>query len=367
MKFGFLLTLVASQISFSQNLVPNSGFEEYYNCPTAPNINYKTKELAQGWNSPTGGTPDLYNSCNKGSGNIPHNWAGVARSHSGDGYAGIYVWASGINYREYLQTKLKTTLQKDKIYRIEFFFRLASYSRHSIDRIGILLTDSAVNIAKDKVIERNPTISKVYDSAFRKSSGLWEKVSQQYIAHGGELYMIIGNFFDDDKTKNFHINYEPIQEPMLASACYFYIDDVSVMDVDSIPSTSLPFTYTSEIKPNETYVLKNIQFEFGKSNLKPSFIELEKLLSILKANTQWKIVLTGHTDDVGSAVFNRQLSESRAASVGKFLIANGINKNRISTRGRGKDKPLQKENTEGARAINRRVEVTFIHSMNENK
>jgi outer membrane protein OmpA-like peptidoglycan-associated protein len=207
-----------------------------------------------------------------------------------------------------------------------------------------------------------PSISKIYDSAFRRSSGLWEKVKRNYVANGGEKFLTIGNFWNDTKIKKFHIEYEAVQESMLARACYYYIDDVSVVDLDSTQTLELiPFIDTKAVKTNEVYVLRNIQFEFNKSVLKTdSYPELTKLVTILSKNTGWKVLLTGHTDDVGTDEYNVQLSKNRAISVGDFLIKNGIEKARIVSNGMGKSEPLANTTDENARAANRRVEVIFL-------
>ena len=362
MRFAFVVAFV-SQLSFGQNLVANGSFENYYNCPGSFNISLTSREIVPSWKSPTDGTPDIFNACSEGIVDVPYNWAGVAKAHTGKGYAGIFVMLyNRVGYREYLQTELIYPLVAGRTYQVEFYFKLSSYSRYSIDRIGALLTDSAYYSAGNKAIVKAPSISKIYDSAFRRSSGLWEKVKRNYVANGGEKFLTIGNFWNDTKIKKFHIEYEAVQEPMLARACYYYIDDVSVVDLDSTQTLELiPFIDTKAVKTNEVYVLRNIQFEFNKSVLKTdSYPELTKLVTILSKNTGWKVLLTGHTDDVGTDEYNVQLSKNRAISVGDFLIKNGIEKARIVSNGMGKSEPLANTTDENARAANRRVEVIFL-------
>jgi OmpA-OmpF porin, OOP family len=361
MKFAFLLAAIPVCFSAGQNLVSNPGFEEYYNCPGSFNINHSTRAIAPSWNSPTDGTPDLFNECSRGSAGSKHNWAGVSRFHSGKGYVGIYVWIkSKRDYREYIQTELRYPLVAGRTYQIKFNVKLSSYSRYSIDRIGALLLDSAYHSTRDTPINIPPTILKVYDSAFRKTTGLWEKISSDYLAKGNERYLIIGNFSDNRTTKSFHLNFEPVQEPMLANAAYYYVDDVSVVDADSINATREELVINKKIALNETFVLQNIQFEYNQATLREaSFAELEKLVTILNENARWRVTIVGHTDDIGSIEFNQQLSEARANSVADFLITHGIEKERITTKGMGKKKPISLEKTETAKAKNRRVECTF--------
>ena len=120
--------------SFSQNLVPNPSFEEYYSCPGSYNYGVDGK-VAPGWYSANRGTPDLFNSCSKGDAGVPTNWAGHSKAYSGVGYAGIYCYTK-TGYREYLQTELSLPLVQGGKYYIEFYYKLSSNSKFSIDRIG---------------------------------------------------------------------------------------------------------------------------------------------------------------------------------------------------------------------------------------
>jgi outer membrane protein OmpA-like peptidoglycan-associated protein len=115
------------------------------------------------------------------------------------------------------------------------------------------------------------------------------------------------------------------------------------------------------VKVNEVYVLKNIQFKFDSYQLLPtSFVELDKLIVLLKTNPSWKIELTGHTDDQGSEDYNLTLSRQRAKSVGDYLLQNGIDRSRVRTQGFGMQRPMQSGRDEQARAVNRRVEAKFL-------
>src|SRR5690349_5350025 len=128
------LAVIASLFAipaFSQNLVPNGGFEEYTSCPG----NYsqtKAEFRVKGWWPATRGTPDHFHSCSRGDAGVPHNWAGVSDAYEGKGFTGIYVWMDNDkDYREYLQCRLKEKLIKDSAYHIEFHFCLSSYSRYA--------------------------------------------------------------------------------------------------------------------------------------------------------------------------------------------------------------------------------------------
>lgn len=61
---------------WSQNLVPNPGFEEYIKCPGSYMLN-QNEFAIHGWQSPTSGTPDHFHSCSSGEADVPVNWAGI--------------------------------------------------------------------------------------------------------------------------------------------------------------------------------------------------------------------------------------------------------------------------------------------------
>ena len=107
-------------------------------------------------------------------------------------------------------------------------------------------------------------------------------------------------------------------------------------------------------------VLKNIFFDFDRSELKPeSYVELDRLADYLNHNNV-RIEIGGHTDDQGSDEYNDRLSENRAKAVYDYLISRGIPASRLSYAGYGKRKPIADNSTEAGRAENRRTEFRII-------
>src|SRR5258708_1196083 len=347
-----------SQLGLAQkNLVPNPSFEEYIKCP----ITFSTDPLHFGpnnWSSPSQGTPDYFNKCSIGDMRVPSNWAGVSNAHSGVGYAGIYAWNENKkDYREYLQCKLTEPMKAGVTYDVRFFYRLSLFSVYAVDRIAFALTNSEVKADHDKVLNIRPNFTEIKD--LEKLTNAWMPVVAKIQAKGGEQYLIIGNFSTNDSTASMKIESRDGRSLMLGTSSYYYVDDVSVF------SNEEPTSESEEIfdspKLNETYILKNIHFQFNSYELLPSsFTELDVLISILKKNPNWKVQLSGHTDDQGSEEYNLSLSRNRVKSVGDYLIKNGIPVSRIQTQGFGKQKPLHQGNNEQARALNRRVEAKFL-------
>jgi len=107
-----------------------------------------------------------------------------------------------------------------------------------------------------------------------------------------------------------------------------------------------------------TVDLNDINFETGKSNLKPtSFKQLDKLALLMERKPELTIQIIGHTDNVGNDAANLQLSKERAASVKKYITSKKIDAKRIETDGKGASEPVADNTTDKGKAQNRRTEI----------
>lgn len=105
-------------------------------------------------------------------------------------------------------------------------------------------------------------------------------------------------------------------------------------------------------------VIYGINFDFNSDKIKDeSKPTLDNIVAVLKENSDWKMTIEGHTDNVGGESFNQTLSEKRAASVKKYLTENGISEDRLKAVGFGMTKPIAGNDSDAGRAQNRRVEL----------
>ncbi len=119
--------------------------------------------------------------------------------------------------------------------------------------------------------------------------------------------------------------------------------------------------YLAKVKVGSKIVLKNIFFEFNKATLKPESIpELERLIKLLNDVPTLKIEISGHTDNVGSQLYNQELSEKRAKAVVDYLVAKDIDRDRLTFKGYGFSQPIATNDNEEGRAMNRRTEFKVI-------
>lgn len=101
-----------------------------------------------------------------------------------------------------------------------------------------------------------------------------------------------------------------------------------------------------------------INFETSKAEINPeSQGIIEQVAKMMELDPSLKISVEGHTDNAGNPKNNQKLSESRANAVMMGIVAKGINKNRLAAKGWGAAQPLADNNTEDAKARNRRVEI----------
>jgi len=107
-------------------------------------------------------------------------------------------------------------------------------------------------------------------------------------------------------------------------------------------------------------------FESGKADLLPQvYPVLDSLAITMKENPQFKWMVAGYTDAIGSAAINLKLSGKRAQAVVDYLVIKGVNRNKLLVKAYGKANPIANNNTAEGRAMNRRVEIKVIEENNK--
>ena len=107
--------------------------------------------------------------------------------------------------------------------------------------------------------------------------------------------------------------------------------------------------------------LKNVFFSSGSANLsRASFMELDKLEELLRANPDTKVELAGHTDSDGNPASNMQLSDRRASAAMNYLVLKGISAAQLGAKGYGDASPVAPNDTPEGKAQNRRTELRVL-------
>lgn len=130
------------------------------------------------------------------------------------------------------------------------------------------------------------------------------------------------------------------------------------------PPVVLPRVEAPE--PKKPVAIKNTYqaetlFDFDKSVIKPEGKQiLDNLVNKLKDINLEVVIAVGHTDSIGTDAYNMKLGQRRAEAVKTYLVAKGIEKNRVYTESKGERQPVADNKTAQGRAKNRRVEIEVV-------
>lgn len=174
----------------------------------------------------------------------------------------------------------------------------------------------------------------------------------------------------EDATYKFNV--VPFESYLIST----YKDGFKDASVDFVANRGVKTTYNknlellttkpviAKVEDEMRIVLENIYFDFNKYSVKEeSTISLNKIIKVLKEHPEMTLAINAHTDNVGRDSYNLNLSNKRAASAVKYLIKNGISKDRLQYKGFGESKPLVdcKSNcTDEDLQANRRVEFVIL-------
>jgi OOP family OmpA-OmpF porin len=113
----------------------------------------------------------------------------------------------------------------------------------------------------------------------------------------------------------------------------------------------------------EWVIRGRLLFDINKWKLKPGALPiLGQAADYLKKNTQWNVEIQGHTDSTGQMEWNMTLSGRRAESVRDYLVEQGVDASRFTTKAFGPSEPMESNDTREGRAQNRRVDFRPIEN-----
>ena len=129
---------------------------------------------------------------------------------------------------------------------------------------------------------------------------------------------------------------------------------------DQCPATPCNFSVDHYGCPIKTTL--RINFRTNSTRIEGySINKIDIFANFLLQNRGSLVKIIGHTDNIGSAIHNTELSLSRANSIMRALIARGVSASRLRAEGRGESQPLAPNSTVGGRAMNRRIEALLSY------
>jgi OOP family OmpA-OmpF porin len=353
----------------SINLIKNGDFAFYYGPPQlqiSDGQNQIEKQIPF-WISPDNNTPDYYNqfrTLKDVPDNLNHEF------NTAYNYVGIIVYHKPTDYyTEFITGELNSQLIPNRKYCLKIQIRLSQNAGFFVDMFGAHFSDSISTISN--------TINSKKEFPFIRFKILddrneWSTLCAYFTASGYEKYIVLGRFSSLSET---YINkIVPLKQSAgdYNQSAYYLIDRVELLEdttncnyfqvrtdkpfIERIDFDRLNSLDSIESRIDQTFVLRNIFFDFDNAELLPtSSKELEKLFLYLKPR-QFSVTIAGHTDNIGSDEYNIALSLQRAKAVADWLIKRGIDDNRVHIAGYGAEMPILENNSDENRAINRRVE-----------
>jgi hypothetical protein len=219
------LLLITYGLCSGQNLVPNGDFEDYWGCPNWPS----QIDTVKFWFMPTLGNSDYFNQCASFGTqvSVPNNQPGFQQPHSGVGYVGGSPWWLTLgNNREYIEVELDSVLSSGVCYQFKMYISSGDYCKYTTFEIGAYFSNTIITgINNATYLPYSPQINNSISNYPDTSN--WTLVSGNFNAVGGESYLIIGNFKNDNNTTTTVTNSNATN-----NGAYFYIDDVSLERCD---------------------------------------------------------------------------------------------------------------------------------------
>jgi gliding motility-associated-like protein len=257
---AILLIFISIPVA-GQNLVPNPSFEDYTICPSfVAQISRLTF-----WKDPLNhrSTADYFNTCSPPASivSVPTNFAGDQMPATGNGYVGLVLLHYLFNdFREYIQVKLTSPLTAGTVYALSFKYSLSDNSEYATNSFGVYF--SALPASGAGPFDTSPiqVTPQVKTTTFLDNKTVWTTITMNYTAVGGEEYILLGNFNNDNNTP---VILTPTSGTPFAGS-YVYLDDVSVSlavnppDVlslgrDTVLCNGQTLTLNAT-KPNATYL-----------------------------------------------------------------------------------------------------------------
>lgn len=344
--------------ALSQNLIQNGGFEKMSSCPkTLGDFN------PVHWHSTLYGrkTPDYFSNCGSAEDfSNPTNFIINMKPFKGNSYIGLVGYNPLNGYREYVSTQLTDTLIKDEVYTFTITLSQPELALYYISNLGVIFSPDSLDVRRlpnTLISEADINIQIAKD--FLECRDSWTTYEVSYKAVGGELYLHLGCFLTDEK-----LLYRTYQDRMEFckktgyNDAYYLIDEVSLMPkVDSLLTSDEQILLLEQSVPAQTFVFEDIKFDSGDfSSQETEFEQFTELIVLLKDNPNLKVLIEGHTDDVGEANDNLILSNERALFVKSFFESQSIT-NIILAKGYGEEVPSKPNNSKENRRKNRRVVI----------
>ncbi|PRX53883.1 OmpA family protein [Flagellimonas meridianipacifica] len=330
--FLFSFSIFFCTVLSAQNLILNSGFENFSDCPIYMS---PMDVLIEDVSLPTSSSGDYFNQCANEDFGVPSNFKGNQSAAEGSAYIGLYFYALN-DYREYAQLNTAKKLREKHPYKISFQVSLAENSNLALKSMSILLVNRKVKVPNSSVLtksrldlEKDLEFHEVQlkaDNSMADTSG-WVTLSAEFDARGFESHILIGNFHNNGNTQLLNA----AKLPSSSDFSYYYIDNFILEELPRV-----------NYEQDKIYVMEQNPFEPKGYELDAKALaSVQKIFKYLKENAEVQMKITGHAENIGTTEYNKFISSLRARAVALHLKKLGIAEDRIVWEGVGDTKPLR--------------------------
>lgn len=368
---ALILSMALSATAIGQkNLVPNESFES---TEKKPKKGTGEMLLATPWFSPDEeNVPDLYSKNIKKEYSIPENLYGYQMVNDGENYVGFRAYGyKDKEPRTFAAVKLSDELIAGKTYCVSFEIALTKISKYASRNIGAYLSPKKVRTKDIETWTITPQIMHSKNKV-HKDQYLWVTICGVFTADGGERYLTIGNFHDQEDMDRNRDNTERMKRPKGYSQlqtydAYYYLDNVKVINMEELSSCiceeseddEMQVVYEENVSEDmdmsaaDELELKKVFFDENKTTTS-SPGSLVEVIRMLKDNEDLKVEIVGHSDKV-EAADNASVSKERAEAIRDYLVEKGIPEANLSIRDAGATELVDDSGTKIGNAQNRRV------------
>ena len=196
--------------------------------------------------------------------------------------------------------------------------------------------------------------------------GLRGLIRAERVADGAEMATTVS-----DASGNFRMSLRGGAEYRLTGGADGYVEGSVRLDIRDLTAprrmqTTIDVARAGdEPRPEPAEREPGVYFESGSAELGARAVAgLERALATIRRDQQTgrvtRIVVIGHTDDIGSEESNLELSRRRAEAARAWLVARGIDESLFGIEARGETAPAAENSTARGRSLNRRVEVQYV-------
>ncbi len=215
----------------AQNLVPNGCFDYSDTCSTQSIEPY---DEIDPWFRLLG-SADYLHPCFHQEYSVPQSTGGGGQPSCGQGYIGISCYVTAFLGREFITVELTEPLSTNVNYKVRFRISRMDSCWYATKNVGVYLSNDVPAANLTNLLNLEPQV-KYEDNTFITDIHGWTRIEGALTATGGERYLTIGNFDDDENTDTLFVPgggaYRPNQ-PDFWKTAYYYVDGVSLVP-DSI-------------------------------------------------------------------------------------------------------------------------------------